>query len=326
VDVALIAEQLRRKVPGGIGTYVRGLVRGFAELDVDDVSLRPWTSRLPVPARTRLWDRGVGSVSADVVHAPSFALPGRARRLVVTVHDLAWRRVPDTFPRRGRLWHERALHRALAHAAAFVVPSSAVADDLLAAGAAANAVHVIAEGSDHLPPPTPSAIEGDFILTVGTREPRKNLAGLVAAYEKALPRLPARWPLVVVGGRGWGDGDVSHPDVVVLDGVDDAALAGLYEAARLFAYVPLFEGFGLPPLEAMRAGVPVVASTAVPSAAEAALTVAADDVAAIADALVTASLDDGVRRQLRELGAARATELTWAATAAAHVDLWRALA
>ena len=348
-----MAEQLRRPAPGGIGTYVRGLARGLAALGPGAPDVRLWASRppaggddplaalgpvvtspLPGPALVRAWDWGLAAYrqQADVVHATSLAVPPRRRvPLTVMVHDLAWRRLPDAFPPRGRRWHEAALGRATGRASLLLVPSRATADDLVAARAPAPRVEVVEEGSDHLPAPDHDAaaaalarrgVDGPYLLSVSTIEPRKNLRRLLAAYREARPRLPGDWPLVVVGPSGWGDEPPPEGDGVVLAGwVADGALAALYACARAVAYVPLLEGFGLPALEAMAAGVPVVASP-MPSTGSAALEVDPLDVAAVADALVTAATDEDARRQLVEAGARRAAALTWAAAARRHVELW----
>jgi glycosyltransferase involved in cell wall biosynthesis len=170
-------------------------------------------------------------------------------------------------------------------------------------------------------------VRTDFLLTVGTLQPRKNLRRLIEAYALARHELPEPWPLVVVGTKGWGEG-VDAADVpagVVLAGeVRGAELSGLYRKARCLAYVPLVEGFGLPPVEAMRECTPVVASP-VPSTKGAALEVDPLDVGAMAKALVRASSDDRLRSELVTAGLLRAGELTWEAAARAHVDVWQAI-
>jgi glycosyltransferase involved in cell wall biosynthesis len=115
-----------------------------------------------------------------------------------------------------------------------------------------------------------------------------------------------------------------EPGVVLAGPVPDAVLAGLYAGAALVAYVPLAEGWGLPVVEGMRAGVAVVASE-VPSAADAAWRVDARDIESIAAGLVEVAADEGVRARLVEAGHRRAAGLTWAAAAAAHVTVWREL-
>jgi glycosyltransferase involved in cell wall biosynthesis len=285
---------------------------------------------------TRAWDRRLLDVPRgfDVVHASSLAAPpARNSELVVTVHDMTWRRVPEAFTGRGRRWHEARLRRVISLAAVLVVPSEPVAKDVLTAGASEELVRVIPLGCDHLPPPDFVAAEellgrlgvgGEFLLSVSTLEPRKNLPRLLDAYERARSRLPDEWPLVLVGPKGWGPGLVPGPGVVLAGPVGDATLAALYRRARLLAYVPLVEGFGFPPLEAMREGAPVVASR-VPSAGDAAMGVDPHDVGDIAEALVRVATDEKVRRQLVSAGQARAGGLTWANTARRHVELWASL-
>ncbi|HEX2064113.1 MAG TPA: glycosyltransferase, partial [Acidimicrobiales bacterium] len=235
----VVAEQLRRPVPGGIGTYVRGLVTGLRGLGPEVTlwaSRRPRggpdplaelgsvvTSPLPARALVAAWDRGLARPpgSPDVLHATSFAVPPPGGvRLSVMVHDLAWRHFPDAYPRRGRRWHEAALGRALQRAGLLVVPSSTVADDLLAAGAPAAKVEVVEEGCDHLADPDDAGaravldrlgVTGQFLLTVSTLEPRKNLPRLLAAYDAVRTKLP---PLVVVGPAGWGPEVRPGPGVV----------------------------------------------------------------------------------------------------------------
>ncbi len=331
-----MAEQLRRRVPGGIGTYVRGLLGGLATLGQSHVELPPVTlyasrrsvavarcartpwrpsddpvisSRLPGPLLTRMWDRALVHAPGgfDLVHAVSVAVPPLARprpgadaSKSSAIHDVAWRHRPEDYPRRGRLWHEAALGRALRRASHFVVPSGAVADDLVKAGAPDSAVSIIPLGSDILrerDDAGASALLGrlgvgdEFLLSVGTLEPRKNLPRLFEAYGMARGSLPDPWPLVVVGPPGWGP-ELEHGEGIVFTGrVSDATLASLYARARLLAYVPFEEGFGLPPVEAMQFGTPVVASP-LPTTGGAALEVDPTRVDDIAQALVQLATDD----------------------------------
>ena len=364
LGVLLVVEQLRRSVPGGIGTYIRGLVGGLGDLGPADPRdragepLRPvalYASRpssrpdplgtLGLPARTsalpgkllsRAWDAGILDVPPNfaVVHALSVLTPpSRKAPLVVTVHDLAWRHAPAAYPARGRHWHEAALARARRRADAIVVPAATVAAELGADGVDPATIHVVPHGSDHLPPPDePGAdvllerlgVSREFLLSVGTLEPRKNLARLVDAYGRARPSLPEPWPLVVVGPRGWKGGDTATDGgagVLTAGAVSGAVLAALYRRARLLAYVPLLEGFGFPPIEAMAAGTPVVASP-MPSTGDAAVEVDPTDVDAIAGALTRVAGDDDVRAQLAHRGRAHAGAHTWAASAHTHRRLW----
>lgn len=348
--VLVVAEQLRRPVEGGIGTYVRGLVRGLSSLDVDLTlyASRPprgatdplaalgsvVTSPLPAPAMVRAWDLGWGGLPRghEVVHATSFAMPPAGDvPLSVMVHDLAWRHFPEAYPDRGRRWHEAALGRAQERARLLVVPSASVADDLLAAGAPADRVEVVEEGCDHLAPPDDAAagallaglgVNGDFLLTVSTLEPRKNLPRLLAAYDAVRDRVP---PLVVVGPAGWGPEVRPGPGVVLAGLVTGGTLTALYRRALALAYVPLREGFGLPAVEAMACATPVV-SGHVPSAGGAAVAVDPFDVDAIAGALVRVVTDEDLRAELVAAGRARVAGLTWENAAKHHLALWAALA
>jgi glycosyltransferase involved in cell wall biosynthesis len=295
-------------------------------------------SSLPGPVLTRMWDAGLVRAPAgfEVVHAVSLAAPPVRRGVagVVAVHDLAWRRTPVALPARARRWHEAALARALRRASAYVVPAPAVAAELIDAGADPAAVRQIPFGCDHLAPPDAAAadavlrrlgVAGGFLLSVSTLEPRKNLARLFAAYDRARPMLPEPWPLVVVGPEGWGPDLHPGPGVVLAGAVGEGALSALYRRARLLAYVPLEEGYGLPVVEAMSVGTPVVASP-VPSTAGAAFEASPTDIDAIAEALCTVATDEGVRDRLVSAGRARSAELTWARSARAHLELWRELA
>ena len=350
----VVADQLRRPVPGGIGTYVRGLAAGLKRMGDDAPSVTYWAGRasggsdplaelgrvesaaLPTSALVWAWDHGLMRPPSghDVVHATSLATPPRGRApMSVMVHDLAWRQHPDAYPRRGRRWHERALRRAIERAALLITPSRPAADALVSAGAAAAKVEVVEEGADHLPPADRSGaarllsrlgVPGDFLLAVSTLEPRKNLPRLLEAYRAARPRLPEPWPLVVCGPVGWGPKLPEVPGVLLAGETDGAVLAALYAQARLLAYVPVLEGFGLPAVEAMSACTPVVSSP-VPSTGGAAREVDPTDAGAIAEALVEVATDDRVRSELVTAGLLRTGDLTWEATARRHVELWRGL-
>jgi glycosyltransferase involved in cell wall biosynthesis len=368
VRVLLMAEQLRRRASGGIGTYVLGLLQGIDELraengdgdgDGDELHLeliasRPPTamrhqnpqaglgyplrsSPLPGPLLTRAWDHGIlrSPAGFDVVHATSLSTlePGRAA-LVVTVFDLLWRRLPEAYPGRGRRWHDAALRRALRRADRFIVPDDAVAHDLADAGARRDRISVIAMGSDHLPPPDVEAgaavlaragVHGPFLLSVGTLEPRKNLARLIDAYGQIRERLPEPWPLVLVGPSGWGEQVRPGAGVVLTGLITPAELSALYASARLLVYVPLIEGFGLPPVEAMAHGTPVVASP-LPSTAGAAFEVDPYQVDSIADGLLRVATDATEQTRLRTAGRERSAELTWKAIARRHLEVWHGAA
>jgi glycosyltransferase involved in cell wall biosynthesis len=370
----MTVEQLRRTVPGGIGAYARGLLSGLADVAGDgsdvDVTLfasrhsgrrdagpdpllqfdRPVIlSRLPGPVMTRSWDHGLSGVpdGFDIVHSVSLAFPPPARRgshTVVTVHDLAWRRYPEATTARGRKWHEARLRRVWGSEAKLVVTSGFVAADLISDGVDEARITIVHGGSDHLVAPDPArtdavlgdlGVTGEFVLTVGTLEPRKNVQRLLSAYEQVRPTLPEPWPLVVVGPEGWGpdlSGTVDQAGVKFTGAVSNGVLSGLYQRARAFAYVPLTEGYGLPPLEAMRHGTPSVIAWEVPSVHDlgqtevpAALMVDPLDIDDIAQGLMTILTDDAVRADLGRRGQAHALARTWRDAAQSHVALWSSL-
>jgi glycosyltransferase involved in cell wall biosynthesis len=367
--VGVVAEQLFGPVPGGIGRYVRALVRHLdAEAEAAGGAVRWLVARHPAegiaavglppertlalawPGRlaTRAWvelrrPRLPAGLAAelDVVHATSAAIPPvRRLPLVATVHDVAFRHFPEAYPASGRHFHERATRIAVADAARVLVPSAATGRDLAELyGLEPERVTVTPLGveppSDPDPEPTGRLLErlgvrGPFVLAVGTLEPRKNLARLVAAFAEAAADLPDHH-LVVVGPSGWGRALSEAPAgpprgggvparVVLAGGVDDVVLQGLYAAADGLAYPSLYEGFGLPVLEAMARGLPVLTSdrSSLPEVAGgAALLVDPTDVPAIAKGLIELLSNHALRQRLAADGRRRAAALPWRATAAA---------
>ena len=349
--VIIGVEQLRQRIPGGIGTYTRGLLTGLAALRDPDFSFvrfaskgsRPdslaegdfplVTSSLSHRLQIRAWTWGLGSFpdDGDIAHLCSFAAPmGSKMPSTAMVHDVSWRRFPELTTARGRRWHERQLKRLLESSATLLVPSTRVRDDLTDGGVSAHRITVIGEGADHLPAPDRDAartllaqhgISAAFIICVATLEPRKNLVRLIEAHAMAQAQGLAT-PLVIVGPRGWG-ADLARENTVVIEGhVSPDVLAGLYAEAALLAYVPVEEGFGLPPLEALWLGTPVLASTATPSVEGSKSVIVVDplDIDAIAR-----GLSDGIE-QAAELaaGAHQAVQArTWRRVAEHHTAIWR---
>jgi glycosyltransferase involved in cell wall biosynthesis len=277
VRVTVIADHLRLWPASGIATYSRGLLDGLRAMGGEAPEVTVQTSLLPPGMVWRLRNHNLGGWTvrdADVAHCTSLAAPLGARMpVVVTVHDVAWREVPAAFPRRHRRWHEEALQRAVRHAAAVVAPSHRTARLLADGGVPGDLITVIPMGCDHLPPPdhegadkllTALEVTTPFLLSVSVLEPRKNLPRVLDAYDRARARLPEPWPLLVVGPRGWGPSLAPGSGVKLTGEVTAGVLSALYDRARCLVYVPLVEGWGLPPVEAMAAGIPVV-SSATPS-------------------------------------------------------------
>ena len=358
LSVALTAEQLFGPVPGGVGRYVAALARQLpAVAGRDGGAVRFVTGRHPAaalagagldPAATttltlpgrvlnRSWIRARRPrlprrllAGVDLVHATSAALPPTGSLpLVATVHDLGFHHHPEAYPRAGRAWHERSTRIAAAEAARILVPSAATAADLTGLyGVEGERVTVTPLGVDPAPGDRGAALEllaelgvpGPFLLAVGTLEPRKNLPRLLAAFAAAAGELPEHH-LVVVGPVGWGPAlDPGAARVELAGRVPDPVLRGLYELADGLAYPSLHEGFGLPVLEAMAAGTPVLTSdrSSLPEVAgDAALLVDPVDVGAIADGLRRLVADSGLRARLAAADPQRAARFTWRATAEA---------
>jgi glycosyltransferase involved in cell wall biosynthesis len=287
---------------------------------------------------------------ADVVHGAAYAVPALCTvPTVATVHDLSFFRLPATFPARQGAYLRAATRTAVRRAAALIAVSEFTRGELVALlGADPARIYVAPNGLDPACRPlSPDAIAEyrrraglpeRFILTVGTLQPRKNLGTLLTAYAELARRRREDPPvLVVAGAPGWGDDDprarVAELGIgawVRFTGFVPAAdLPALYSAATVFALPSRYEGFGLPALEAMACGTPIVVSAAgsLPEvSADAGLAVAPDDVSAWADALAAVLADPTRAATMRERGLARSQAFTWARAARATAAVYRAVA
>jgi glycosyltransferase involved in cell wall biosynthesis len=296
-----------------------------------DVELRRYglggSSRALVPVRDIGWYLAALPArakrdKADVLHCPTHRAPVSSPvPLVVTFHDLAVLRHPETFNRWTRTYSRHALPRVAKAARRLIAVSEFTKRELLdLLDVPAEKVHVIPNAVGPPFEPNGEAVSGDYVLAVSTLEPRKNLPRLLEAYRRA--RLNGL-ELLVAGARGWGGVRVEGDGVRWLGEVGDAELAQLYRGASCVAYVSLYEGFGLPVLEAMACGAPVVAGrneAAEEVAGDAAVLVDALDADAIAAGLTEAV---GRRAELRGLGLERAKAFDWRQVARATVEVYR---
>lgn len=346
VRVAVPFEQCWYEVPGGTARTTIDLARALDERDdveVVGVAARhrhpaPPAWRPPVPVRhlplpRRLlhetwhalrWpdvEHVTGRV--DLCHAVGGAIPDCRAPLVVTVHDLAFLHLPDLFSAQGRRFLRRALDLVRVHAAQVQVPSLATLEDCADHGIDRARLRHVPWGvtvTDPSPAQVAAAVARfglpeRYVVCVGTIEPRKNLRGLLEAWQR-LARSDVG--LVLVGPSGWGDvpeGSTLPPNVSMTGFVDVEVRDALYRGALASCYPSLFEGFGLPVLESMALGCPVVTST---GTATEELVVAGGGVAvdprdpdAIAAALAALLDDDAHRMALSRAGAASAAAYRW---------------
>jgi glycosyltransferase involved in cell wall biosynthesis len=330
-----------------------GPVRGDWRSEIESRSVRFRTIPLTDDWMARLWQRlrvpipvEVITGPLDVFYSPDFVLPPTRRRTctLLTVHDLSFLRYPDAFVPSLRCYLERTVPRSVARADRVLADSEATRTDLIACyGALSEKVEVLYSGVDprFRPEQEPGEREqlrarysvGDrpYVLSVGTLQPRKNYVRLIQAFA-TLP--PANLQLCIAGGRGWLCEDIfaeaeRHGDRVrILGFVDDADLPALYRNAALFALPSLYEGFGLPVLEAMACGTPVVCSniSSLPEVAgDAALMVDPFDIDGLAEAMTRTLEDAGLRQRMIAKGLAQAARFTWAESARQLLGVFGAL-
>ncbi len=287
---------------------------------------------------------------ADVYHFPDFALPPvRRGKSVITIHDLSFLLVPDCAEDGLRSHLERVVPPSVRNADFITADSENTRTELTTLlDASPSRVEVVYGGVDSQFKPivdvtTLEAIRRKyglnfpFILYVGTIEPRKNLGRLLHAYTQLRSRSGVKHRLVIAGGLGWLYQDVlreieeltADHEVAFLGRVPDEDLPALYSLADIFAFPSLYEGFGLPPLEAMACGRPVVCSntSSLPEVVgDAGVLVSPYDVDGLADALHQLIEDPDRRALLGERGLARAREFSWNASAQRLLEIYRRLA
>jgi len=309
----------------GTARYVRGVLDELKRRDEVEVHELSWggAGRATAAVRDTAWYPFVLPVQArplDLLHCTTFRAPLRAPLpVVVTVHDLAAIRFPELFTTWTRLYAKTFLPVVLRAATRVLAVSEFTRRDVAElAGVPAERIDVAPNAADTkvFTPDGPSA-DGDYVLAVGTLEPRKNLPRLIEATERLGVQLR------VAGARGWGGVEAEAPHVTWVGRPTDDELATLMRGALCLAYPSLWEGFGIPVLEAMLCGTPVVTSRASAMAevvGDAAELVDPHDVDSIAGGIQRAL---GRRDELRAAGLVRAARFSWASTADAVVSSYR---
>lgn len=355
---ATVAIDCRMADWSGVGRYTRGLLKGFAS--VDGVSLvlivAPGASEfvpseveaIPVEAAHSPFSLSgmieIGKIieghSPDVMHCLHFPTPWRcAAPLVVTLHDLTPLIVTDAMPSTmHRIVYRELNRRAVRMAARIITPSTATAADVgRVFPVAARKTVVIPEAADDFSAGAgDSADEGlpepPYLLAMGDTKAHKGLPTLFSAFEQLAVLMPDL-RLVLVGAEpdGYLDAVLSRTARVrasFAGRVDDARLRALYAGAAVFVFPSSYEGFGLPLLEAMSLGAPVVAASvaSIPEVVgDAALLFPSGDAVRLAAAIAGVLEDDATRRSLRERGLARAAEFSWRDTARRTVEVYQSV-
>jgi glycosyltransferase involved in cell wall biosynthesis len=358
--------RLHAYAPGGISYYARRLARALAEQVAPDAltlishlkeqeplalsGVRNHTVLTPPHHRFEKWVLGaeIAPLKLDIFHSTDFIPPGwGARHMVITIHDLNFLHYPEYLDAEARRHYNAQIRWAVSRADAIIVDSKATQADLATlldvAPERVAVVHLAAD--DRFRPMTPEQIaphlarhglDPGYLLFVGVWDPRKNLSGLLAALDQW--RRSGDPPRLVVAGRpGWQSAEIHNqiaalglePYVRFLERPTDEELVALYNGAVLLVMPSFYEGFGLPALEAMQCGTPVVASNraSLPEVVgEGGVLIDPDSPEMIATACRQIVADPELRRCLREAGLRQALHFSWTKTAAETLEVYHATA
>jgi len=321
IDVAPLVQ-----TQAGTARWINGLLRELDGRDDLEVRRLGWggSGRVVAAVRDVAWYPALLPLQAwrarlDVVHTTIFRGPLRSHvPVALTVHDLAVLHHPEAFPAWTRLYAGTALRATVRAARRIIAVSDFTRREVIRlCDVDPDRIDVVPNAVDPIFSPEGPAAGGDYLLAVGTLEPRKNLPAAIEAARILGAELR------VVGARGWGDVRVEGADVRWLGRVADDELATLYRGARCLVYPSLYEGFGIPVVEAMASGTPVVTSV------DSAMADVAGSAAVLVDPADPAAIAEGVeeacrrREELREVGLDRAARYTWSAAAESAVAAYR---
>ena len=346
--------------PGGIGRYTWELCKGLPSR-LTKVSFFGRNQLLDDPARlllgeplprrrnyVRRW-RDKRTLLSSIVHGPNYFLPADADAGIITVHDLSVFRYPETHPVERVLAFEREFLQSLGRATHIITDTETVRGELIEMfGVKPGAVTAVSLGVDPLFRPILQnaiapvlerwgIVPGNYGLCVSTLEPRKKISELLSAWRQLPKPIRNAYPLVLCGGEGWRNEQLrDQVQVGVAEGwlrhlgfVEEALLPQLYAGAALFVYPSIYEGFGLPPIEAMASGVPTIVSrhSCLPEVCgDAARYVDPDDEDGFVSALASALADDDWRTESIQLGFARARQFTWERCIEGTVEIYMKVA
>ncbi len=353
---------------GGISNYVKHLLDALAALDADTdyyvlhsrkdddpplpgPNFHPVACWTPCHHRLERWALSVeiARLGLDVLHSPDFIPPAFGyRRSVITIHDLNFLYYPQFLTDESHRYYNEQIEWAVEHTHYILADSYATKSDLVhllrMPEEKISVVHLAADSAFRPLPeekcqPVASRydLEADFLLFLGTLEPRKNVPGLLRAYRTLLDGEVTPPPLVLIGGKGWLYDEIFeyvdqlslHDHLRFLHQVPDEDLPALYNAASVLTTPSFYEGFGLPALEAMACGTPVVVANraSLPEVVgEAGLLVDPEDPDDIAQALTRALTDVALRAEMREEGLSQAARFSWSRTAQETLNVYRELA
>jgi glycosyltransferase involved in cell wall biosynthesis len=289
---------------------------------------------------------GLEQHGSALYHEPNFLAFKTTLPTVVTVHDLSILRYPETHPKDRVAFMSKRIGKSILRADCVITDSEYVRQEVLAEFnlPAEKVVSVLLAASDNFMPVAGnelavtlaqfSLIAGQYILAVGTLEPRKNLTTAIRAYTQLPEAIRNEIPFVVAGMKGWRTEGLDREVAALIDKgqirllgfVADEALPALYSGARVFVYPSLYEGFGLPPLEAMACGAPVIVSnrSSLPEVVgDAGLQVDALDVDGLAEAMLSVIENDELRTSLGKRGIERASTFSWQHCAEQTLGVYR---